>query len=82
MFPEAKIAKKYLMHEPFKVEGFEYQFISVEPHEDWAIDIVVNVVLPKKVNHLLRKNLVMISITLSLVLGIIWGPMCHTMKKF
>jgi hypothetical protein len=48
MFPEAKIAKKYLMHEPFKVEGFEYQFISVEPHEDWAIDIVVNVVLPKK----------------------------------
>jgi hypothetical protein len=48
MFPEAKIAKKYLMHEPFKIEGFEYQFISVEPHEDWAIDIVVNVVLPKK----------------------------------
>jgi hypothetical protein len=48
MFVAAKIAKKYLMHEPFKVEGFEYQFISVEPHEDWAIDIVVNVVLPKK----------------------------------
>ena len=36
------------MYEPFKVDGFEYQFISVEPHEDWAIDVVVNVVLPKK----------------------------------
>jgi hypothetical protein len=48
MFPAAKIAKKFLMHEPFKVDGFEYQFISVEPHEDWAIDVVVNVVLPNK----------------------------------
>jgi hypothetical protein len=48
MFVTAKVAKKFLMHEPFFVEGFEYQFISVEPHEDWAIDIVVNVVLPKK----------------------------------
>ena len=48
MFPAAKIAKKFLMYEPFKVDGFEYQFISVEPHEDWAIDVVVNVVLPKK----------------------------------
>lgn len=48
MFPAAKIAKKFLMYEPFKVDGFEYQFISVEPHEDWAIDVVVNVVLSKK----------------------------------
>jgi len=48
MFVAAKVAKKFLMHEPFFVDGFEYQFISVEPHEDWAIDIVVNVVLPKK----------------------------------
>jgi hypothetical protein len=48
MFVAAKVAKKFLMHEPFFVDGFEYQFISVEPHEDWAIDVVVNVVLPKK----------------------------------
>lgn len=48
MFPAAKIAKKFLMYEPFKVDGFEYQFISVEPNEDWAIDVVVNVVLPNK----------------------------------
>ena len=33
MFPAAKIAKKFLMYEPFKVDGFEYQFISVEPHD-------------------------------------------------
>ena len=48
MFPAVKIAKKFLMYEPFKVDGFEYQFISVEPNEDWAIDVVVNVVLPNK----------------------------------
>ena len=32
----------------FFVDGFEYQFISVEPYEDWAIEITVNVLLPKK----------------------------------
>jgi len=45
MFPAAKIAKKFLMHEPFKVDGFEYQFISVDRLGDWAIVGVVYVVL-------------------------------------
>ena len=49
MFVAAKVAKKFLMHEPFFVDGFEYQFISVEPHEDWAIDVVVNVVSHLKI---------------------------------
>lgn len=44
----AKIAKKFLMSQPFHEDGFEYQFISVEPDEDWAIKFTVNVLLPKK----------------------------------
>ena len=36
------------MSETFNVDGFEYQFISVEPYQDWGTNIVVNVVLPKK----------------------------------
>ena len=43
-----KFAKNFLMSEPFIVDGFEYQFISVEPHEDFGIEITVNVILPKK----------------------------------
>lgn len=42
------IAKKFLMSEPFFKDGFEYQFISVEPDSDWAIKFTVNVLLPKK----------------------------------
>ena len=34
MFVAAKVAKKFLMHEPFFVDGFEYQFISVEPAKE------------------------------------------------
>jgi len=48
MIDNFKIIKKILMSETFNVDGFEYQFISVEPYQDWAINIVVNVVLPKK----------------------------------
>lgn len=44
----AKIAKKFLMSQPFYEDGVEYQFISVEPDEDWAIKFTVNVLLPKK----------------------------------
>ena len=44
----APIAKKFLMSQPFFEDGFEYQFISVEPDEDWAIKFTVNVLLPKK----------------------------------
>ena len=36
------------MSETLNVDGFEYQFISVEPYQDWGTNIVVNVVLPKK----------------------------------
>lgn len=43
-----KFTKKFLMLEPFIVDGFEYQFISVEPYEDFGIEITVNVILPKK----------------------------------
>ena len=43
-----KFTKKFLMSEPFIVDGFEYQFISVEPYEDFGIEITVNVILPKK----------------------------------
>ena len=43
-----KIAQKYLMSRPFFENGIEYQFISVEPDEDWAIKFIVNVILPKK----------------------------------
>jgi len=42
------IVKKFLMSQPFFEDGFEYQFISVEPDEDWAIKFTVNVLLPKK----------------------------------
>lgn len=48
MIDNFKIIKKILMSETFNVDGFEYQFISVEPYQDWGINIVVNVVLPKK----------------------------------
>ena len=48
MIVNFKIIKKILMSETFNVDGFEYQFISVEPYQDWGINIVVNVVLPKK----------------------------------
>jgi hypothetical protein len=44
----ASIVKKFLMSQPFFEDGFEYQFISVEPEEDWAIKFTVNVILPKK----------------------------------
>ena len=43
-----KFARRFLMTEPFFMDGFEYQFVSVEPEDDWAIDITVNVVLPEK----------------------------------
>lgn len=48
MIDNFKIIKKILMSETFNVDGFEYQFISVEPYQHWGINIVVNVVLPKK----------------------------------
>ena len=48
MIVNFKIIKKILMSETFNVDGFEYQFISVEPYQDWGTNIVVNVVLPKK----------------------------------
>jgi hypothetical protein len=43
-----KFVKKFLMSEPFYEDGFEYQFISVEPDEDLAIKFIVNVILPKR----------------------------------
>lgn len=43
-----RFAQKFLMTQPFYVDGFEYQFISVEPYEDFGIEITVNVILPKK----------------------------------
>ena len=46
-----KIAKKFLMSEPFYENGFEYQFISVEPEggiDRNNIQFTVNVILPKK----------------------------------
>ena len=48
MLPAVKFATKFLKGETFTVDGFEYQFISVQPQEDWAINIIVNVLLPKK----------------------------------
>ena len=53
------IAKKFLMSEPFFKDGFEYQFISVEPDSDWAIKFTVTYYYPKKVNLLSWTNLVM-----------------------
>ena len=44
----ASIVKKFLMSQPFFEDGFEYQFISVEPDSDWAIKFTANVLLPKK----------------------------------
>ena len=43
-----KIAKKFLMSQPFYNDGFEYQFISVEDDSYGAIKFTVNVLLPKK----------------------------------
>jgi hypothetical protein len=38
-----------LMEEPFNVDGYLYDFMSVELNEKgWAYDIIVNVVLPEK----------------------------------
>ena len=48
MSRNVSIVKKFLMSQPFYEDGFEYQFISVEPEEDWAIKFTVNVILPKK----------------------------------
>ena len=48
MSPAVKFATKFLKGETFTVDGFEYQFISVQPQEDWAINVTVNVLLPKK----------------------------------
>lgn len=44
----AKIAKKFLMSQPFHNDGFDYQFISVEDDLYDAIKFTVNVLLPKK----------------------------------
>jgi len=43
-----KIVKKFLMSQPFFEDGVEYQFISVEPDDEWDIKFTVNVLLPKK----------------------------------
>ena len=40
-----KIIQKMLLKEPFYEGGFEYQFISVEPEEDWAIKFTVKIFL-------------------------------------
>ena len=48
MSRNVSIVKKFLMSQPFFEDGFEYQFISVEPDSDWAIKFTVNVLLPKK----------------------------------
>jgi hypothetical protein len=42
-----KIVKKFLLSQPYVIDGFEYQFISVEL-DDVIIDFTVNVILPKK----------------------------------
>jgi len=45
-----KIVRKVLMDHSFEKDGYEYHFISIEPDEKgWAYDIIVNVVLPNKV---------------------------------
>ena len=44
----AKIAKKFLMSQPFYNDGFEYQFVSVEDDLYDSIKFTVNVLLPKK----------------------------------
>ena len=44
-----KLIKNMLMEEPFNVDGYLYDFMSVELNEKgWAYDIIVNVILPKK----------------------------------
>ncbi len=44
-----KIVKKMLMEEPFNINGYIYDFLSIELDEKgWAYDIVVNVILPEK----------------------------------
>ena len=46
---ELKIFRKVLMDHSFNKDGYEYQFLSIEPDEKgWSYDIVVNVVLPVK----------------------------------
>ena len=44
-----KLIKNMLMEEPFNVDGYLYDFMSVELNEEgWAYDIIVNVILPEK----------------------------------
>lgn len=44
-----KLIKNMLMDEPFNVDGYLYDFMSVELNEKgWAYDIIVNVILPEK----------------------------------
>ena len=44
-----KLIKNMLMEEPFNVDGYLYDFMSVELNEKgWAYDIIVNVILPEK----------------------------------
>jgi hypothetical protein len=37
----ASIVKKFLMSQPFFEDGFEYQFISVEPDSDSVMTLVL-----------------------------------------
>lgn len=49
MSSELKIIRKVLLSQTFKKDGYEYDFMSIEPDEEgMAFDIVVNVILPKK----------------------------------
>jgi hypothetical protein len=43
-----KIVKKHLLSQPFYKDDFEYQFVKVEVDDDFGVDLVVNVILPKK----------------------------------
>ena len=46
---ELKIFRKVLMDHSFEKDGYEYHFLSIElVPGNWAYDIIVNVVLPKK----------------------------------
>jgi hypothetical protein len=49
MNSELKIIRKVLTSQTFKKDGYEYDFMSIEPDDEgWALNIVVNVILPKK----------------------------------
>ncbi len=44
-----KLIKNMLTEEPFNIDGYLYDFMSVELNEKgWAYDIIVNVILPEK----------------------------------